>query len=363
MAIGFLRKLRLKELSLVTKPANQHSHVVLHKMDDEYWKRDFSQDERDAAAESGAAMSDGSFPIKTVGDLKNAIRAVGRAKDIAAARRHIISRARALGATDQLPDSWNVKKALVDCPECDGTGKMDGKDCPTCDGTGKAVKDGGDHVGKERQMADETKKVADLEKTVADLTKSVTDLTGKVTEMTKRAETAEAKVAEIVKSADDEVITVAGVEIKKSVFGEKAFTAVKASQAEAIEERNKRELVEFEKTAETSYAYLPGKPAEKAKVLKSLSVLPKEERESLEKMLKASNVRVGTAMKETGYDGGDPDRQKSDDPIEQLVITKMAADTKLSRAEAYNAVMKTKEGKAAYAQQNEIRKQRAAGAQ
>jgi hypothetical protein len=69
-------------------------------------KRDFSQKEREAAADEGQAMPDGSFPIKTVQDLKNAIRAVGRAKDPAAAKAHIKRRARALGATDLLPDDW-----------------------------------------------------------------------------------------------------------------------------------------------------------------------------------------------------------------------------------------------------------------
>jgi hypothetical protein len=69
-------------------------------------KRDFSAKERDAAAGEGQAMGDGSFPIKTKDDLKNAIRAAGRAKDPAKAKAHIKARARALGATDMLPDDW-----------------------------------------------------------------------------------------------------------------------------------------------------------------------------------------------------------------------------------------------------------------
>jgi len=69
-------------------------------------KREFSSDERKAAAKEGAALPDGSFPIKSVGDLENAVRAFGRAKDKAAAKAHIIKRAKALGATDKLPDAW-----------------------------------------------------------------------------------------------------------------------------------------------------------------------------------------------------------------------------------------------------------------
>ena len=74
-------------------------------------KRDFSADERQDAADAGQALPDGSYPIKTVADLKNAIQAFGRAKDPAKVKQHIITRARALGAIDQLPEGWNVKKS------------------------------------------------------------------------------------------------------------------------------------------------------------------------------------------------------------------------------------------------------------
>lgn len=73
-------------------------------------KREFSKDRRDDLASKGHALPDGSFPIVTKGDLSNAIQAFGRAKDKDRARRHIIKRARALGATDMLPDNWNVTK-------------------------------------------------------------------------------------------------------------------------------------------------------------------------------------------------------------------------------------------------------------
>jgi hypothetical protein len=94
-----LKQLRLDEVSLVDRGANQHAHVAL-------FKRDFSADDRERLASSGAALPDGSFPIENTGDLENAIRAIGRAKDPAKAKAHIISRARTLGATDKLPDGW-----------------------------------------------------------------------------------------------------------------------------------------------------------------------------------------------------------------------------------------------------------------
>lgn len=69
-------------------------------------KREFSADERKKAAKEGHALPDGSFPINTVSDLHNAIQAYGRAKDKAKAKAHIVSRAKALGASKDLPESW-----------------------------------------------------------------------------------------------------------------------------------------------------------------------------------------------------------------------------------------------------------------
>lgn len=61
---------------------------------------------REKAAERGEAMRDGSFPIRDKKDLQRAIQAYGRAKDKAAAKRHIIRRARALDQVELLPNSW-----------------------------------------------------------------------------------------------------------------------------------------------------------------------------------------------------------------------------------------------------------------
>jgi hypothetical protein len=69
-------------------------------------KRDYSMDARRDMAASGMAMPDGSFPIANGGDLQNAIQSVGRASNYAAAKEHIVRRARALGMMDMLPEDW-----------------------------------------------------------------------------------------------------------------------------------------------------------------------------------------------------------------------------------------------------------------
>jgi uncharacterized membrane protein YkoI len=69
-------------------------------------KRAFSDEARTQMAEEGKAMSDGSYPIESVMDLKNAISAFGRAKDKEAAKKHIMKRAKSLGQETLIPDNW-----------------------------------------------------------------------------------------------------------------------------------------------------------------------------------------------------------------------------------------------------------------
>lgn len=71
-------------------------------------KADFTEKERKKLAKKKEAMPDGSFPIRNTSDLKNAIQAVGRAKDPEKAKAWIKKRAKALGKEDLLPDTWKA---------------------------------------------------------------------------------------------------------------------------------------------------------------------------------------------------------------------------------------------------------------
>lgn len=77
-----------------------------------------SPQQRRELAQRGQALPDagtgsgGRFPIRNTRDLQKAIRAVGRARGgeqgRAKVRRFIIKRARQLGATNTVPESWNA---------------------------------------------------------------------------------------------------------------------------------------------------------------------------------------------------------------------------------------------------------------
>lgn len=82
---------------------------------------DLSTAQRAQLAKQGKAMPDpdgggGRFPIRNREDLLNAIRAVGRAKGgeegRAKVRRYIMRRARELGLTTLIPDTWRADGSL-----------------------------------------------------------------------------------------------------------------------------------------------------------------------------------------------------------------------------------------------------------
>lgn len=68
----------------------------------------FTPKEREALAKKGHALPDGSYPIRNVEDLKNAIQSYGRSplKKRMEVRKHIIKRAKALDSRDLIPTAW-----------------------------------------------------------------------------------------------------------------------------------------------------------------------------------------------------------------------------------------------------------------
>jgi hypothetical protein len=69
---------------------------------------------REKLAQEGKALPDGSYPIRNVEDLKNAIQGYGRSKPSkrASVRRHIMKRARALGKSEMVPEEWKSASAI-----------------------------------------------------------------------------------------------------------------------------------------------------------------------------------------------------------------------------------------------------------
>jgi hypothetical protein len=93
-------------------PTDNKKYFDIEESENFLAEREFSKEKREELAKSGAALPDGSYPIENVEDLKNAIKAYGRAKDQAATAKHIAARAKALGKEDMIPQSADFQGNL-----------------------------------------------------------------------------------------------------------------------------------------------------------------------------------------------------------------------------------------------------------
>jgi len=102
------------------------------------------------------AMPDGSFPIRNIQDLKNAIQSYGLAKDSrkAAVKRHIMRRARGLDAPDLIPDKWKSNSAELAAETADLKARVAAAAAPLKYEGGKYTPDTQprDEVGKFRDV-------------------------------------------------------------------------------------------------------------------------------------------------------------------------------------------------------------------
>jgi hypothetical protein len=94
------------------KEIDADSDYMIQMMDDDSDKElaVVSRRVRERLAQEGKALKDGSFPIRNVSDLRNAVQAYGRAKpgSKGAVRKHIMKQARALNRKDLIPETWKV---------------------------------------------------------------------------------------------------------------------------------------------------------------------------------------------------------------------------------------------------------------
>jgi hypothetical protein len=131
----------------------EHDELRMQKLENaiyylsEVYKRDFSHEQREHDAGTGAALPDGSFPIENEGDLRNAIHAYGRAKDKEKAKAHIEARAKALGLSHLLPEGWKIASVSISVEEEFTMAKL-----TDLDSLKKAAKTLHDHLEKHMEM-------------------------------------------------------------------------------------------------------------------------------------------------------------------------------------------------------------------
>jgi len=337
-----------------------HVHELL---EDEEWvtlvvdKRSFSAEQRRDLASSGKALPDGSFPIVTKGDLRNAISAFGRGKAPGAAAKHIKARARALEATGMLPEEGMlaIKKAAGDAGDDDeGKNKKEG---PMPDPKDKAADDVKE-AAKKKKLFDEMKKNLEVQTAIAGMTDVEKAFMGGLDEVEKTAfieAKPEARKIDIAKAtADDPVIYTGldGVEYKKS-DGRLTDMAKRldGEVRKAEVEREKNRTLELQKRAGTELKFLPGEEGDKVELLKAIDEIEDEEaRGKVVKMVQAQNAEMAKAFKKRGTTvAPDADPAGGEDKLEKLAIEKAKTDG-ITIEKARDAVLDTPEGAAAYAE-------------
>lgn len=370
---GVMSKFRISELSGVNSPAQAGARAVFMKRADDIdradlavpcpiIKRDFSDKQRKTLAESGAALPDGSYPIESVEDLKNAIRAFGRAKDKAQAKAHIISRAKALGSSDLIPDSWATKAGDGANPGEGDTMSPEMKkalglpDTATdAQVTAAVIKLAGEEgrvsamalakAEGERDRAVRKASMSDKEKAhTADMSDDDAD-----DFMKKPKDARDAMMAKALEG--DETLTSNGVSIRKSQVGPGAFAFMKA-QAEAltqsqalITKANEERATEFYKSrVATEFAHVAGTVDDRVALLKSIDSMPEAARPGQLSILKAAEATAKLAFTTFGKSSGVVDSAGEDPKAAALAkldtsAKEVAKAKNISFAKAYQEVL------------------------
>lgn len=337
-----MESLFIDEISGVDQPAQEGAKALLIKRDEEdYWKRDFSAEQRSQLAEEGQALPDGSFPIVNVADLRNAISAFGRAKNKGLAAKHIKRRAGALGATELLPEEGLLALKSV------SNGKVQKEQKTMTDKNEKTV----EAVEKQLQEIQGELAVSKAFGALNDAEKAhYADLDSKEqTAFLKMDADGRKAVLSKIQEADPVVYTDSeGNDYRKSDDPRTVSSAKRADKAEKIakEERDKREDQELEKRAGAELDNLPGDLDVKKALLKAVNGIKDEKiREGVDALIKAGNSGLKDAFKRRGAQGEGEDLGLNDEyeKLAQEYAKENEVSIEIARADVLTATQKGRE--------------------
>ncbi len=314
-----------------------HDHQVME-------KRAFTAEQRKQLAKEGKALPDGSFPIVNKGDLRNAISAFGRAKNKGVVATHIKKRARALGATDLLPDegALAVKSA---------SGGHNPKEESIMDeDTKKAVAEANAAMQKqldaEKARADRADKMAELtdgqKSFYKDLGESEQESFLQLDKDGRQVEVDKAK-------ADNPVVYKSprtGREYRKDSNSE-VLEAVKSADEAwkiATDERELRKDGELSKRA-AKLKFVKGKDEVKVALLKAIDGIEDEDlRKGALEIVEAANSGIEQAFERRGTAfGADPEAVDAEAKLEKMAEEyKKTHDVTIEKARA--EILMTEEG-------------------
>lgn len=142
-----------------------------------------------------------------------------------------------------------------------------------------------------------------------------------------------------VAKSKDESLVVDGETILKSKVGESVFKQLKNMQAEINKSKEAGKVAKAKSIADETLKHLPGEVSEKTAVVLALQSLPTEQYEAAMKMLK-----VGDSSLESRFEPAAPVHKKAGKTFDELVTDYMTTHPKLSKSQAIQQVLGTKEG-------------------
>lgn len=156
---------------------------------------------------------------------------------------------------------------------------------------------------------------------------------------------------DLAKGADEEYETSKGVTLKKSAVGAEVFELLKSQDQDLVKMRNAQEMAEFVKVAgDDLHKHLPGEVLAKAAALRAIGGLSAEVQKTIGEMLKAGNAAIGEEF--TVKASGHTKISSAEDTLTGLAKA-YAEKHNVSFAKAYDHVMDTPEGMAAFNEANE----------
>lgn len=303
---------------------------------DEMGKREFSAEERSAAADSGAAMPDGSFPIKSKQDLHNAMQAIGRAKNPGEVKAHIRARAKALGLESELSDAF--KKG--DDSNHAGAAGITQENAMTPQEI--------EALQKRAERAEKVAKLNDAEKQI------LATLEGAAAESF-LDQTPEQRTAEVAKRGEQDPVVYTALDGETFRKSEQRL----ANMAKKMDEETRKRLAaekeakieRLSKRAGDEFGNLPGEVDAKIALLELVELLPVEKKAKVEAMLKAHNEGMSKAFETVGSGGGEnADANDGEAKLEQIAKSLREKNPKLSPEQSMLDAMNTPEGREAYLQ-------------
>lgn len=329
-----LKALRLEEISLVDRPANPGARVTLYKRQEpledfikRMWpkeKEDFREALQDAMEERFVEESwQKVWPLMDA--LHESVKGCmslpnqERDKKLRDNVEQFLSSVRGTLSEDEDEDDYEAGDRITVQAGLPGT-----------------------HQPSQESVMD----VKDLEKKLGEFEAQVTQLTNDNESVIKERDELKKQLEEQIAKGeqDEDFITIDGEQVLKSAVPAPLLKRLEDQQARIEKMEQAEQARDLQKRAEEAFPNLAGTPAQKGLLIKALDGIEvQEDREAVEKSLKAADAAVSRLFKEVGTAVGD------DSTSATARLKKMAEDRSTDKGESYETafaeVTKTSEGR------------------